>query len=320
MLKEWGFDGTNDFLRIWVGNYPQDSKKAEFYLNDIRFYPDKASVITNYYDPVFQHITGTIDNNNKPSHRITYDGFGRPVRWEKIDLNKSAEYPEFLTTVKTVKYSDGQITISKPEPGKRYPLYGSININWNYNRDSVDLIVYFSNDGGLSWVKILNYFQKNAGENNLEIELPGDIEESKNCLIKIVDSFDNTVSAVSNVFEIVKNYLEIISPSESDVWWITNKWTPNHVIKWISYGNISNVCLEYLDGDEWKIITSSTPNNGTYVWKAEEQKLQTGPNRLRISEAGTQKYGETSKPFMVNLNRQSFRRLLMLNENIIRNK
>ena len=28
---------------------------------------------------------------------------------------------------------------------------------------------------------------------------------------------------------------------------------------------ISNVCLEYLDGDEWKIITSRTPNNGTYV-------------------------------------------------------
>lgn len=312
MLKEWGFDGTNDFLRIWVGNYPQDSKKAEFYLNDIRFYPDKASVITNYYYPVFQQIVGTIDNNNKPSHRITYDGFGRPLKWEKIDLKKFADDPGFFTTVKTRNYSDGQITISNPEPGKRYPLYASIDLRWNYSRETADLSMYFSNDGGLTWAKIASYSQKKSGENHLEFELPGDTEESKNCLIKIVDNTDNTVSSVSNVFEIVKNYLEIISPSENDVWWVTKKWTPNHVIKWISYGNISNVCIEYLDGAEWKIITSSTPNNGTYVWNTGEHKLQTGPNRLRISEAGTQKYGEISKPFMVNLNRQSFRRLLML--------
>jgi hypothetical protein len=58
------------------------------YIDDIRFYPADAYVTTNYYDEYGRKLL-TVDENNTPSRLVEYDGFGRPVRWYKIDKTKS---------------------------------------------------------------------------------------------------------------------------------------------------------------------------------------------------------------------------------------
>lgn len=86
--QNWG-------VRIFVGS--PNGVKA--YVDDIRFYPENAMATTTYYDDDWRHILVAIDENNNPSNRAEYDGFGRPVRAYKIDKTKS--YAESGAAIKT---------------------------------------------------------------------------------------------------------------------------------------------------------------------------------------------------------------------------
>ena len=74
-------------LNIWIGtNAPGTPNRiiSDCFVDDIRFYPADAMVTTTYYDGIHSAPIVSVDANNNPSDRITYDGFGRPVKWEKI--------------------------------------------------------------------------------------------------------------------------------------------------------------------------------------------------------------------------------------------
>ncbi|MBD3393611.1 MAG: hypothetical protein GF410_16465 [Chitinivibrionales bacterium] len=76
------------YFRIWLGNLPSDGQVgvADFFVDDIRFYRSNALVTTTYYDSRFGLPMCRVDANNNPGRRITYDGFGRPEKWHKIDV------------------------------------------------------------------------------------------------------------------------------------------------------------------------------------------------------------------------------------------
>lgn len=74
-----GIDGRGEYFRIWIGNGPDDSP-ADFLVDDIRFYPEKASVTTHFYDTIFLRPVCTVDQNNHPDGFVAYDGFGRPLK------------------------------------------------------------------------------------------------------------------------------------------------------------------------------------------------------------------------------------------------
>jgi len=73
------------YIRAWVGT--ADGGVA--YVDGVRFYPTTALVTTSYYDQKWHKDILSVDANNQPSRRITYDKFGRPVDWHKIARNTS---------------------------------------------------------------------------------------------------------------------------------------------------------------------------------------------------------------------------------------
>jgi hypothetical protein len=87
----------------WIGNHTFEPA-AEFYMDDLRFYPADALVTSTYYHPVFDKPTLTVDANNNPSQLVEYDGLGRPVRWYKIEKTKSAGDEGYKTLLKEKEY------------------------------------------------------------------------------------------------------------------------------------------------------------------------------------------------------------------------
>jgi hypothetical protein len=70
------------------------------YMDDLRFYPNDAQATTTYYDATWRMPITTVGVDGKPSQRVVYGGFGRPVRWYKykvgdhdiLQLAKEQEY------------------------------------------------------------------------------------------------------------------------------------------------------------------------------------------------------------------------------------
>jgi len=102
-LQAWGIDGTNDYLKIWIGNYNTDAADmAEFYIDDIRFYPENALVSTTYYDLFWQQPIVTIESNDNPSPRVVYDEHGRIDKMNYIKYKN--DYSGFDTLVVEREY------------------------------------------------------------------------------------------------------------------------------------------------------------------------------------------------------------------------
>ena len=58
--------------------------------DDIRFAPKNAMVTSTYYDAKWRQPILSVDANNNPSQQITYDTWGRPIEWRKIDKSNPA--------------------------------------------------------------------------------------------------------------------------------------------------------------------------------------------------------------------------------------
>jgi hypothetical protein len=97
------------WYRIWVGNDPDDNTGenawfADFSADDIRFYREDAFVNTTYYDPLWMQAICSVDPNNQPGKRITYDQFGRATEWKKIDRTKTRGTTNADKVVMTKQY------------------------------------------------------------------------------------------------------------------------------------------------------------------------------------------------------------------------
>lgn len=94
------------YAAAWVGvpNGNGSHGDATVYIDDIRFYPKDALVTSTYYNETFGIPLITVDANNNPGRKITYDGFGRPEKWEKLDLSKLTDAAGYATPVIKKEY------------------------------------------------------------------------------------------------------------------------------------------------------------------------------------------------------------------------
>lgn len=93
------------YARVWVGvPFGSGGQSATIYIDDIRFYPKTAAVASTYYNQTFSGPMVTVDANNNPGERVTYDPFGRPELWEKLDLSKSTTEQGYATPKIKRKY------------------------------------------------------------------------------------------------------------------------------------------------------------------------------------------------------------------------
>ncbi|HEX2958657.1 MAG TPA: hypothetical protein VHO70_17615, partial [Chitinispirillaceae bacterium] len=77
------------YARAWVGNKGdfENSDGVEAYIDDVRFYPAGALVVSTFYDQKWREPILTIDENNNPGHLVVFDQFGRKIKRYKVDKN-----------------------------------------------------------------------------------------------------------------------------------------------------------------------------------------------------------------------------------------
>ena len=64
---------------------PGNFTGGTIFYDDVRVYPKTSLMTTTYYSPILRQPVVSIDANNNPGQLVTYDGFGRPIEWRKID-------------------------------------------------------------------------------------------------------------------------------------------------------------------------------------------------------------------------------------------
>lgn len=86
---------TADYLRIHVSSNMDETNKAQFYVDDIRFTPTDAMVSTTYYDPIWQKPIISVDANDNPSKLTVFDNFGRVSEIWKVDKTRGSSSGEY---------------------------------------------------------------------------------------------------------------------------------------------------------------------------------------------------------------------------------
>jgi len=77
------------FARAWVGGDPA-GPTFEAYVDDVRFYPSDALVVTIYYSKKWREPIAKVDENDNPGNRVLFDEFRRRIEWYKVDKTNPA--------------------------------------------------------------------------------------------------------------------------------------------------------------------------------------------------------------------------------------
>jgi hypothetical protein len=298
-------------IMIRLDNDGAVSGNEKVYFDDIKYYPSDAFMTTTYYDSKWPMKVFAVDNDENPSSLLTLDSHGRPEYEYKVDKSKSQNDISGLTLLSKREYhlSGDDLKLLTPNGGEKLYSGQKLLITWSgpytVGKNGVDLFYY----NGVSWVPIIGATQL-INTNSYIWDIPTSVQG--NCKIKVVEN-GNTANYDETDSFIISDYLRITSPLLNEVWWAGSRtWAPKYEIKWNSSGTASNVSIEYYDGAKWKIITSSTPNTGTYEWNPVGFKQSVGLTRLKISEVGAENSIRISEPFWLYTRNQTFKRLLLL--------
>ncbi|MES2733812.1 MAG: right-handed parallel beta-helix repeat-containing protein [Bacteroidota bacterium] len=167
--------------------------------------------------------------------------------------NASVESPSF-----TVAAANPTITLTSPNGSESYQTGAMANITWA-STDVSQVNVELSSDNGTTWSLLASNI--NALLGTYAATIPATV--SANCLIKITDSSNSSVSDMSNASFAIKS-LALTSPNGGESWAAGS--TQN--ITWTSNG-ISSVFLHYTtdNGTTWTAIGSTLPATpATYAW------------------------------------------------------
>lgn len=298
-------NNRNDYVQIWIGN-SSNMAASEFYVDDIRFYPEGALVTTTYYDDIWFKPICTADANSNPSTFTEYDSQGKVSKIYRLnkDKNNGDADGKVLITHNNYQFMGEQLRVVTPNGGEKLLPGQDYLITWSgpstIGTNGVDIYYY----NGTNWSLIESSIK---GNNSLKWIVPSN---ASNCKIKIQSQDNTSISDQSDDVFSISDYLMFTSPSESDVWWSGRNLVVKHNINWNSTGgSVTNVSLEYFDGKNWKMIIENTPNNGSYVWGISDLGVGAGLTRLRISESGTSNYATVSPPFKLNYNCGALRRI-----------
>jgi len=291
-------------VEAWVGNAKQDPEGTpypEFYVQDLRLGPADALTRTTYYDPTHGLPTLTVDANNQPGRKVTYDEFGRPVTWEEPIFNEDGTFREWMVVEerKYHLYHDG-VFLSPPDK-KRYCATDQIVIEWHSAKvDYVDLS--YSIDGGVTWIEIAeNQSTPDDGKASYEWTLGSALGTTR---IKVENSSDPSNKTVSEAFQILPGLIDIMYPHEG----MTFR-NPHTVrIRWINRCHVNNVNIKYSGngGKSWSSIADNQTNSGSYLWTVPDDLDTQVGYLIRIEDVANENvYDELPGPFHFTSSRRS---------------
>ncbi|MFX0012140.1 MAG: hypothetical protein ACFE9R_17640, partial [Candidatus Hermodarchaeota archaeon] len=110
-----------------------------------------------------------------------------------------------------------------------------------------------------------------------------DVTPSKNWTVKIIDSNDTSVFAISDPFEISDNKtLSILSPISTTSW---ERGTEQY-IRWFYTGNVSDVDIIFFRGGVTIYTLNGTENDGAYFWNISLTEIPSQFWRIKIVASG----------------------------------
>lgn len=208
-ISDENWNAGHQYAVAWVGSPHGD---GTVYIDDIRFYPKNALATSTYYDQKWYQPILSIDVNNNPGRRVSYDEFGRPYIWEKLDLTKATDQQGYKTQVMKKEYHFMEVSIineyfriTSPGAGEsvRYiPGLPSPTIQWVKNPDvSISKVKISLKSREKSWTIAENV------DNNGSFSWPlSEITTYHDCQIIISNQNDPTQSNESSgYFTILPN-------------------------------------------------------------------------------------------------------------------
>ncbi|MGQ9465744.1 MAG: T9SS type A sorting domain-containing protein [bacterium] len=152
------------------------------------------------------------------------------------------------------------ITVLQPNGGESYTTGQIYPIYWDWTGSFSNVKIEYSTDGGNTWTQIIAS-TPNDGSYNWTI--PNN--PATNCRIRITNTQDANCYDISDAdFTILSTGVEVICPNGGENYIVGDACA----IHWNWLGVISNVKIEYSSdgGVTWNQITSSTSNDGDYIW------------------------------------------------------
>ncbi|MFC1490805.1 Ser-Thr-rich GPI-anchored membrane family protein [Candidatus Latescibacterota bacterium] len=180
--------------------------------------------------------------------------------------NSASDYSPSWTKSGTVE--TGTLTLTSPTGGESWEASSSHNITWSAT-DVTSVKLEYSTNNGSSWSTITS--SVSASVSTYSWSIPA--LSSTNCLIRIIDTSDETVKDQNNaVFSIepTQEMLTLTSPNGGENWTVSDYIGNHWDITWMYTNNSENqVKLEYStdNGVTWNYITSGVDaNKRMYSW------------------------------------------------------
>ena len=153
------------------------------------------------------------------------------------------------------------VTVVSPNGGEIWPACATKTITWTASGTSGYYNVDYSTNGGTTWASIATFL--NATSINWTVPNV----QSTNCLVRVLDSYNNLVVDQSNADFTINAAVRVTSPNGGESWQVGNPST--RTITWIASGTGTYVTIDYsIDaGISWNTITTSAiASTGSYVW------------------------------------------------------
>jgi hypothetical protein len=181
-------------------------------------------------------------------------------------------------TLKTATTST--ITVTAPNGGETWYANSTRTITWSSSNFSGDVKIELSTDGGTTWSRVITALTPNSGTYSWTIPVLTGMPLA-NCRVRISNTTGGGPLDVSNAaFTIAEALIPKLARPNGGEMWIANT---TQEITWQGFVSAS-VRIRYRinNTDPWTDITTSTPNDGSFIWTVPAQFTTTA--KIKISD------------------------------------
>ncbi|MCU0432220.1 MAG: T9SS type A sorting domain-containing protein [Bacteroidia bacterium] len=153
------------------------------------------------------------------------------------------------------------VTVTSPNGGEIWPACAQRTITWTASGTSGFYNVDYSTNNGVTWASIATFLNATS----LNWTVPN--VQSTTCLIRVYDSYNNTIIDQSNAVFTINAAVRVTSPNGGENWQVGNPNTQQ--ITWVASGTSAFVTIEYsIDaGNSWTVISNSvSATSGSFTW------------------------------------------------------
>jgi PKD repeat protein len=230
---EYNYRGDrNTGLQFFIKKY---NEEKEFYLDNEIYNPaiglNTSNIRIPEYFPATDSAIFIIADKNHPNNNLS----------QSFLLSDTSDFF-------TVLAADPYININSPNISS-YVLGGSTTSISFYALTTPKVQILYSTDAGLTWTSIVDTIECINGTNSYTWTVPLFVDEMPNCRVKIVSLSDNSVYALSQVFQItnIPAGVTIISPNGGEQY---------------KAGNSYYIEYKYIGEDAYWGMVDISSNNG----------------------------------------------------------